>query len=548
MSRICVKNIGKSCNEAQLKDVFSKKGEITDVKIIKNQNSHNSRNFAFIGFRTELQAEEAIKYFNNTFIGLSRISVELARKLGDHDLKAEKQKHSLSAKEKLKQLKEKTKEQQDVQVHDDKKSSKSQDKPAVLGKNKKDFLEVVSRPSTMQKVSERLEAQRAPEPADQSDEEVKDQDDDESDDDSAIDLDELMKKNAEKKVGEAKEIPSRPLSDLDYLRSKVTTAWSDDEDEDDEEGEGRPRKEEEKEEEEDDSQPMDEDQEAADRPDDEEEERGERGGDHRDGPDTENAKEVEGDGEESETDEARLFLRNIPYSATEDELRALGEKFGTVAEVHIPLDKDRGGKDKDGEAGSQEKEEGAAGAGRVHRGNKGFGFLSFMFPQHADAALAALDGSSFQGRVLFVTRAKKQKEKEVQAVQLSSGNTRLSSFQQQKEEERRKQMLKRESWNASFVRSDAVMETIKDRYGVEQSALLNTADLKSADLAVRLAVAETQIVQENKDFFLAHGIHLDVLESVNSNRKSLQRSTTTLLVKNLPPDADLEELESMFAK
>ena len=33
-SRICVKNIGKHTTEKQLKDLFSSKGEVTDVKII----------------------------------------------------------------------------------------------------------------------------------------------------------------------------------------------------------------------------------------------------------------------------------------------------------------------------------------------------------------------------------------------------------------------------------------------------------------------------------------------------------------------------------
>ncbi len=33
-SRICVKNIGKNATEKQLKDLFSFKGEVTDVKII----------------------------------------------------------------------------------------------------------------------------------------------------------------------------------------------------------------------------------------------------------------------------------------------------------------------------------------------------------------------------------------------------------------------------------------------------------------------------------------------------------------------------------
>lgn len=36
-----------------------------------------SRQFAFIGFRTESEAEEAIKYFNKSFLDTSRITCEV---------------------------------------------------------------------------------------------------------------------------------------------------------------------------------------------------------------------------------------------------------------------------------------------------------------------------------------------------------------------------------------------------------------------------------------------------------------------------------------
>jgi hypothetical protein len=72
--------------------------------------------------------------------------------------------------------------------------------------------------------------------------------------------------------------------------------------------------------------------------------------------------------------------------------------------------------------------------------------------------------------------------------------------------------------------------------------------LKGGDLAVRLAIGESQVQEENKVFFSKFGINLDVLESLNSHSKSLQRSNTTLLIKNLPGDAQKEELESMLAR
>jgi RNA recognition motif-containing protein len=63
-----------------------------------------------------------------------------------------------------------------------------------------------------------------------------------------------------------------------------------------------------------------------------------------------------------------------------------------------------------------------------------------------------------------------------------------------------------------------------------------------------MAIAETQVIQENKEYFASHGVDLDALESANSKDKASERSTTTLLIKNLPPDTDPDELESMFAR
>ena len=49
--------------------------------------------------------------------------------------------------------------------------------------------------------------------------------------------------------------------------------------------------------------------------------------------------EVEAGGEASIGETGRLFVRNLPYSATEADLRQLFERFGEVAEAHLVLDK-----------------------------------------------------------------------------------------------------------------------------------------------------------------------------------------------------------------
>ena len=43
--------------------------------------------------------------------------------------------------------------------------------------------------------------------------------------------------------------------------------------------------------------------------------------------------------EETVAESGRLFIRNLSYSVTEDELEALFTPFGPLAEIHLPIDK-----------------------------------------------------------------------------------------------------------------------------------------------------------------------------------------------------------------
>ncbi|BAT80494.1 hypothetical protein VIGAN_03008200 [Vigna angularis var. angularis] len=81
MSRICMKNLLKHVAEDELREFFSEKGIITDVKLMRTKDG-KSRQFAFTGYRTEKEAHEAIRYFNNSFLRTSKITCEVARKLG----------------------------------------------------------------------------------------------------------------------------------------------------------------------------------------------------------------------------------------------------------------------------------------------------------------------------------------------------------------------------------------------------------------------------------------------------------------------------------
>ncbi len=78
----------------------------------------------------------------------------------------------------------------------------------------------------------------------------------------------------------------------------------------------------------------------------------------------------------------RIYVGNLPFSATEDEVRELFAGHGTVHSVRLISDR-------------------ATGRPR------GFGFVD-MDPEEATAAIEALDGTELGGRSLRVNEAKER--------------------------------------------------------------------------------------------------------------------------------------------
>ncbi len=78
----------------------------------------------------------------------------------------------------------------------------------------------------------------------------------------------------------------------------------------------------------------------------------------------------------------RIYVGNLPFSATEDEVRELFEVHGTVSAVDLINDRETGRP-------------------------RGFGFVE-MEDQEAEAAISALDGKELGGRTLRVNVAKER--------------------------------------------------------------------------------------------------------------------------------------------
>lgn len=73
-SRIFVRGLPPNITDADFRKHFSAGGrEVTDVKLIPQ------RRIGYVGYKTPEVATKAVKYFNKSYIRMSRINVELAR-------------------------------------------------------------------------------------------------------------------------------------------------------------------------------------------------------------------------------------------------------------------------------------------------------------------------------------------------------------------------------------------------------------------------------------------------------------------------------------
>jgi len=82
----------------------------------------------------------------------------------------------------------------------------------------------------------------------------------------------------------------------------------------------------------------------------------------------------------------RLYVGNLSYDTTEEELRELFSAHGTVESVNLITE---------------------GGSGR----SKGFGFVEFRDDQEANAAIAALNGTDLRGRTINVNQARPKVER-----------------------------------------------------------------------------------------------------------------------------------------
>ncbi|WP_449417499.1 RNA recognition motif domain-containing protein [Phormidium nigroviride] len=80
-----------------------------------------------------------------------------------------------------------------------------------------------------------------------------------------------------------------------------------------------------------------------------------------------------------------LYVGNLSYQVTQEDIITVFAEYGTVKRVHLPTDRETGRP-------------------------RGFGFVEMATDAEEEAAIAALDGAEWMGRELKVNKAKPREE------------------------------------------------------------------------------------------------------------------------------------------
>lgn len=516
-----MKNLPKYVAEDRLREFFSQKGEVTDAKLMRTSDG-KSRQFAFIGFRTEGEAEQALNYFNKSCLDTCRITCEIARKVGDQNAPRPWSRYSLNKKDKSTRDGKKIANSKSLSLLGSKgeggslKQDGENDDPQL-----QEFLQVMQ-PRIKSKLwaNDTLGAPQF----DQNGKLVEKKSNPKkevSERSAAVHakLDETSERENELLDGHATKSRdlAQNISDMDYFKSKVKKKWSDSESSDDEDKDDDSLKE------------SFEDQYVQ-----EADVKGQHDA-HEDVGGEGPYKDFDGaalgagnpsssskDWKEEVLETSRLFVRNLSYSATEGELEELFSKFGKVSQVHVVVNRDT-------------------------KLSKGFAYVLYAHPESAVRAVEELDKSIFQGRLMHVMPAKQKNPVDKQETNISTSHA-SKTLKQQREEERKTSESNGDTraWNSLFMRPDTVIEFIARSYGASKRDLIGP---EADDPAVRSALGETQVIADTKKALTNAGINVASLEEFDASKSDgLERSKHAILVKNLPYSSSECELAKMFGK
>ncbi|KAJ8141197.1 hypothetical protein OY671_005627 [Metschnikowia pulcherrima] len=522
MSRLIVKGLPKYLTEDRLKDHFGKEGAVSDVKLMKKRNGE-SRQFAFIGYKSAADAERAAKYFDRTFIDTAKIEVSLAKTFSDPTVpKAIREKRKLMEQRWTEQEERLLRQKEEQEQYKRQKLERKSKLDAEIAANPKlsEFIETLKPSAQVQSwkndsladgsgapsakaLEDALAAKDGAKPGPvtldakysvvQAKEAASDDEYDEFQAKQDSEDEEMMPLETEPAANDPVQEESEDLardegvSDLDWLKSRRIRMKENDEGE----------------------------MAGVTSNDTNSENNGERTFSaaseraHRQER-AEQAFVSEEDATVQKLQETgRLFIRNILYDSTEDEFRELFAMYGPISEAHVAVDT-RTGK------------------------SKGFVYIQFENPEDAVRAYRAMDKQIFQGRLLHILAADAKKDHKLDEFALKN-----LPLKKQRELKKKASAAKAQfNWNSLYMNSDAVLDSVAAKMGISKAQLI---DPQNSSSAVKQALAEAHVIGDVRKFFEDRGVDLTSFDHK-------ERDDRIVLVKNFPFGTSSEELGELFAE
>jgi multiple RNA-binding domain-containing protein 1 len=407
-----VKNLPKYVTKERIKSHFGGRGTITDIKLVKTKDG-NSRRFCYIGFKTDEEGLEAVRYFHNTFMDTCRLSCEVAKSIGDETIDRPWSKYSEGSS--LFKKQNETQPENNIEEESGKKMNKKQkeflkdleeDDPEF-----KEFLKVMENRgkrvwgnddaamdngivgNTIIEGTKDDEYEDLPQVLNHDDKSVDSVDDQKPKEEKKIALDSsisdleylrlLKEKSSEEVVTETVKVhPGRLaiLQEAGVLGNDVENCYKDYSTE--------PAK-----------------SEGADK--------------------VQKVEEIvaptylEPPPPDLIAETGRIMVRNLAYSCTYEDLQSHFQRFGLIAEIHLPMDK-------------------------ITKESKGYAFILYVLPESAVKAFIELDKSIFQGRIIEIVAAK---EKPKTKDELEEAQT----FKELREKQKKKNASNDFNWNSLFM-------------------------------------------------------------------------------------------------
>ncbi|KAG0666975.1 Multiple RNA-binding domain-containing protein 1 [Maudiozyma exigua] len=540
MSRIIVKGLPIYLSDDQLKEHFNKRlltnhessqidNLITDVKIVRDRNGQ-SRRFAFLGYKNEADARDAIGYFNGSYINTAKLQVNLAKSFADPTVPQAMKEKKREAYKRMREREENLLQEANSKKHrnnDNGSNRNHSDINSEIRKNKQlqEFIETMKPSSKVTSweqtgtvdnaangsesihqgnvegiVGNSLLAQALAikDDDDEDDTNTKNSDDEyealdsngkdeeEKDDEPMMSLDQVNTAGNEKEEegnDDNKLAQDAGVSDSDWLKQRRVRIR---------EGESEPAK---------------------------------PSKDISSNSNEETKKTTEVTGEQIAEPErsaeevamekiklsGRLFLRNILYSATEQDFRQLFEPFGQLTEVHVALDTRTGQ-------------------------SKGFAYVQFNDPEDAIRAYIELDKQIFQGRLIHILPADVKNTHRLDEFDLKN-----MPLKKQRELKKKAQASKQTfAWNSLYMNQDAVLSSVASKLGMQKSDLI---DAENSNSAVKQALAEAHVIGDVRKYFENKGVDLTKFGNLKSPD---QRDDCVILVKNFPYGTTREDLGELF--